>query len=232
MLPLARHPNMPCFPSEKKVVSHYLSKIRIRNHRSIKEVEFFLDPYSPLVGRNNSGKSNILNAIQWLIGSGGMGKQDFNDSGQPLEVEGCISGITEELVDSLFSKHAAKMKPLVKGGDLRLRRTMDEPGTAKNATLEVFKPDENDWGTNPAGIPEAIKPLFPEVLRVEAMTDAQEQAAKNKATTTLEKLIGGLTKMIEREQQKELEALFKQVKDALAARHLPARRPKHIVAPG
>lgn len=45
-----------------------IQKIHIKNYRSIKELEFEPQSLCALVGENNSGKSNILNAIDLLLG--------------------------------------------------------------------------------------------------------------------------------------------------------------------
>ncbi len=45
-----------------------IKKIQIKNYRSIKELEFEPQSLCALVGENNSGKSNILNAIDLLLG--------------------------------------------------------------------------------------------------------------------------------------------------------------------
>jgi predicted ATP-dependent endonuclease of OLD family len=45
-----------------------IKKIKIKNYRSIKELEFEPQSLCALVGENNSGKSNILNAIDLLLG--------------------------------------------------------------------------------------------------------------------------------------------------------------------
>jgi len=47
----------------------YLSKVFIKNYRSIKELEVsFKKGKNVIVGRNNSGKSNIVKAIDIVLG--------------------------------------------------------------------------------------------------------------------------------------------------------------------
>lgn len=45
-----------------------ITKIRIENFRSIKKLEFEPNNLCALIGRNNAGKSNILSAIDLLLG--------------------------------------------------------------------------------------------------------------------------------------------------------------------
>ncbi len=57
-----------------------INKIIIHNFRSIKDAEFVLNDYSMLIGRNNTGKSNILSAILSFYEEGGFKyseKRDF-----------------------------------------------------------------------------------------------------------------------------------------------------------
>lgn len=58
-----------------------LSKIKIRNYRSIKDIEFDF-PESGilvLVGENNAGKSNIIRAIDLICGEAWIGKEKLED---------------------------------------------------------------------------------------------------------------------------------------------------------
>jgi len=58
-----------------------LQKIRIRNFKSIREIEFeFPQPgLLVLVGENDSGKSNIIRAIDLICGEGWYGKEKLED---------------------------------------------------------------------------------------------------------------------------------------------------------
>jgi putative ATP-dependent endonuclease of OLD family len=47
----------------------YLAKLQIQNFRGIKELAFPLGQHSILLGRNNSGKSTIIDAIGLLLGN-------------------------------------------------------------------------------------------------------------------------------------------------------------------
>jgi len=43
---------------------HALSDLAIRNYRSCRVTDLQLHAFTPIVGYNNAGKSNILNAIE------------------------------------------------------------------------------------------------------------------------------------------------------------------------
>jgi predicted ATP-dependent endonuclease of OLD family len=76
---------------------HTLSEITLNNFRSCDEATFPLSDFTPLVGYNNGGKSNILDSIRWLLKSFVLAEKDFNDLEKPVVISGVISGITEEL---------------------------------------------------------------------------------------------------------------------------------------
>ncbi|WP_082970717.1 AAA family ATPase [Morganella psychrotolerans] len=48
-------------------MSVYIKSLDINNYLSCKNTSFELSPFTPLVGYNNAGKSNILSAIKWLL---------------------------------------------------------------------------------------------------------------------------------------------------------------------
>ncbi len=62
-----------------------ISRVIIRNWRSIKEVDFYPSDMTVLIGANNAGKTNILSAINFLIGErwpmpGNLADADFYEN--------------------------------------------------------------------------------------------------------------------------------------------------------
>ena len=53
---------------------HTLAQISISNFRSCKNVSLCLSDFTPIVGYNNAGKSNILAAVEWLIDPSALGR--------------------------------------------------------------------------------------------------------------------------------------------------------------
>ena len=155
---------------------HGLSKIKIQNYKSCRDIDLVLSDFTPLVGYNNGGKSNILEAIKWLLKSSVLAKEDFFDPSQPVIVSGEIIGITEEILNNIIEKHRKRIEPYLQNDCLRIRRKQPSPGgTAKNISLEIRNPeieDEEDdkaWDVNPTGIDTAIKAIFPEPIEIGAM---------------------------------------------------------------
>jgi predicted ATP-dependent endonuclease of OLD family len=59
-----------------------ITRVQIRNWRSIKDVDFYPSDITVLVGPNNAGKTNILSAINFIMGDrwpmpANLADQDF-----------------------------------------------------------------------------------------------------------------------------------------------------------
>ena len=69
-----------------------INSIYIKNFRSIKELEIFPENLCTLPGPNSVGKTNILKAIDLVLGEGWatkakVARELFNDPQQPIEIE-------------------------------------------------------------------------------------------------------------------------------------------------
>lgn len=89
-----------------------ISKVTIKNFRSIEEESFYLDNYSLLVGENNAGKSNISRALRVFYGKEKFSKKDdlpkFYDEEDRSDLESWIEieyELTDEEYDSLAEKY-------------------------------------------------------------------------------------------------------------------------------
>lgn len=160
-----------------------LSEVVINNFCSCQALRVPLSGFNPIIGYNNSGKSNILRAISWLLRKHVLPSHAFNDLQLPITVEGEIEDINLLL---LPANQQAQLAPYLIGGGLRFRRRQDGPGsTAAQLKVDVFDAAANAWVPNPVGLDNAIGVLFPEPLYVEAMDDAGEDIGKFGAKNTI-----------------------------------------------
>jgi len=189
-----------------KQVPVYFSEIRIANYRSCIATSLQLTPFTALVGRNNCGKSNCLNALQWLVRKGKLAAEDFYDRAQPVVVVAELVGITSADLDSLGATHRSRIAPHVQEQKLRIRRTQAEPGVDSEWT--IFDHTTNAWIANPGGIDNAIVKLFPEPIRIGAMEDAEEDVSKSKTSTTIGKLLAAILANIQERHEPELAPHF------------------------
>ncbi|HHF2938145.1 TPA: AAA family ATPase [Vibrio diabolicus] len=175
-------------------MSHYIKKLEIENYKSCKELTVVLTPYTPLVGYNNVGKSNILGALEWLVKDKLLTEGDYNDSDLPIVVEGEVAGVTEDVLQRLNNEHIEPLKAYIKDGVVRVKRT--QPAKAAKKTdilLEIYNFEKGGFAKNPRGIWNAIKALFPEPIKIGAMENAAEDAGKAKSTSTIGKLLKELS---------------------------------------
>jgi predicted ATP-dependent endonuclease of OLD family len=154
------------------------------------------ESYTPLVGQNNTGKSSILKAIEWVLKPTPLTKQDFYDSEQPVEVLACIEGISEAVLSRIpETKHRKAIDPYCQDGRLWIR-AIATGTTVKSINKEVWDAEKcgdphnpDHWRSYPTGLPQAVSALFPEPLIVQAMHDIGEDLGKAKAGTTIKSLL-------------------------------------------
>ncbi len=180
-----------------------LTKISISNFRSCKSTEATLRPYTALVGYNNAGKSNIILAIKWLLDGSLLSDADMYDPKVPVSVEGVIEGITTETLTLLNEENQKKMAPFIIKGTLTFARRQEFDTEKKKIAkiLEVY--DGKSWKKNPGGIDGAISNIFPEPIHIPAMSDAAEDATKNKSGTTISKILAAIVAEIKGEYEEK-----------------------------
>ncbi len=190
---------------------HHISELSIQGFKSISNATFPLSYYTPLVGYNNAGKTNILKAASWVIKKTSLTPEDFHNTNNPVIVEAEISGITAEVLDALDPGHRTRIEPLIVDGKIRIRRLQQMPGQAVSSIrFEVWKDEGGQmvWALNPTGIDAAIGGLFPEPIFIGAMENAAEDVAKFGSGTTIGKLLKEIMgPVIERHSPAVAEAL-------------------------
>jgi len=183
---------------------HRLAKIEIKNFRSIVDHTFDMFDYTPIVGYNNAGKTNIVRAIKWLLRKSSLSFDYFNDINQEISVSGIIEGITEDLLTAaaIAPNHRASILPLIQNETIQIKRIQSRPGEGVAAIrLYVKNPnaerEEDEWKLNPTGIDQAITALFPDPIHIGAMENAEEDVSKYKVSSTIGKLLAEIITPIE-----------------------------------
>lgn len=175
---------------------HRLSHLTISNFRACQNVALPLEGYTPLVGQNNTGKSTILKAIEWVLKPTALSKQDFQDPEQPIEISACIDGISEAVLERIpEEKHRKAIAPYCQDGRLWIR-VVASGTTAKSIEKQVWDTEQcadannpDHWRHYPTGLPQAVSAILPEPLVVQAMHDIGEDLGKAKAGTTIKSLL-------------------------------------------
>lgn len=202
---------------------HKLAHVSIINFRSCKNVSLPLGDFTPVVGYNNGGKSNILTAIEWLIDPSSLTFGDFFEANTAIVIEGKVTGVSVDLINKMPENQQKQINPYIEKETLRFRRVIGKPGPASNAKLEVRNPkvvDDNAadaWAINPAGIPQALKALFPESIRVHAMQDVADDVVKQTKGNTIGKLIADVIEPVRKSHEGELKEALKEITDKFSA---------------
>lgn len=203
-------------------MTHILSEIKIKNFKSIKDVTFELSAFTPLVGYNNAGKSNILEAIKWLLRKSTLSDNQFNDVNEPIEIEGEISGISEAILDLLADNHKTIISSYLFDDKLYIKRVQLVPN-ASAAQMKLYIKDPanigntNEWKANPTGIDQAIQALFPEPIHIGAMENAEEDVSKSKTTSTIGKLLAEIIGPLEATYNDQVQTALDEIRKLLDA---------------
>ena len=200
-------------------MGHLISKIHIENFKSIKNQEFELAEFTPLVGYNNAGKSNILEAIKWVLRKSSLSLSYFNDSDQPIIMIAKIEGITIDILDNIDQAHRARIEPFLLNETLTIKRIQENPSQSV-AQIKLMVLDPNDgttWQNNPTGIDNAIKDLFPEPIHIGAMENSEEDISKSSTTSTIGKLLAEIIGPIEIQYGQQVTTALDGLKEILDA---------------
>lgn len=182
-----------------------ITDVTIKNYKSCIDTKLLLSDFTPLIGYNNAGKSNCLSALQWLLRKSSLSDSDFYDKSKPVEVEATIKGITKALLDSMQDKHKRSIEGYIHSETLNIKRVQLLPfDKAADIKLSVLNPASNEWVLNPTGIDNAISALLPEPIRIGAMENAAEDAAKSKTTTTIGKLLAQFLEPVRQAHEQDL----------------------------
>lgn len=182
---------------------HFISQVTVNNYKSISNETFELAPYTPLVGYNNAGKSNILTAIKWLLRRSSLSADSFNNPSLPVVITGEIRGVTAAFLQNLAPNHRLAIQPYVHNDTIKIKRVQNVPSDpAASIRLFVFHPTivaQDPWAPNPAGIDNALTALFPDPIHIGAMENSEEDVSKSKTTSTIGKLLAEIIEPIEQQ---------------------------------
>ncbi|MGK0555782.1 ATP-dependent nuclease [Bordetella bronchiseptica] len=160
-----------------------LSEVTIKNFCSCDELTIPVAAFNPIVGYNNSGKSNILRAINWLLKKAVQPAHMFHNANEAIWVSGVIEDVTLEL---LPPNQQRAVTPFLHEGALKIRRIQPNPGCpAAQVKVEVFDYTNNVWSDNPAGLDNALAVLFPEPIYIEAMDNTNDDIGRFAAKNTI-----------------------------------------------
>lgn len=104
----------------------HISFVKIKNYRGIKADNFEASPFTCAIGENNAGKSTILLATSLFFSGTALGKSDFYNVDEPIEIEITFTDIDEKDIRRLSEEHRERIKEILKDGKLVLTRQYSE----------------------------------------------------------------------------------------------------------
>lgn len=170
-----------------------LESLRVENFRSIHTIAVGLPDLAILIGRNNAGKSNFLQAFRFLLEATtrDLSEEDFfcgiAGRSERLSVEATISGMDDDALDLLEEKHRAKVAACIQAERVRIRRVAVRVPDRDVGRIEIWDPEKAAWGT-PTGLDAAFRQFLPEVILIEAFRDPSAEAL-GRATAALGRLL-------------------------------------------
>ena len=174
-----------------------ISKIIVKNYRSIKKAEINLDKFSVFVGQNNHGKTNFFESVEWFYKTKSSKKDEhFNrNESNEIAVEIFFEGVTESDIEKLKTDaHKTKIKNLLKN-----ETKFSVKKTSADHKRKYFINGEEKQ--NPSGLDTAINEFLPKIEYVNTkirLDDVSKYKDKNQIGQMLS---GILSAVIENSQE-------------------------------
>lgn len=170
--------------------------VRVKNFRTIKELDIPLSGLNVFVGQNNHGKTNLFEAINWFFSKSGN-IQDIRfmkDPSLPVEVELEFSGL-QKAMGSMTNekKREAITKIFGKEDKLKVKRST-EFKEGKERTL--YDANKKTW-ENTFGADSTWNDLLPQIEYVSTKTYLDDVAKYGRTTPISKMLSGVLGKILE-----------------------------------
>jgi putative ATP-dependent endonuclease of the OLD family len=119
----------------------HISFIKIKNYRGIKSDHFEASPFTCAIGENNAGKSTILLATSLFFSGTTLGKSDFYNIEESIEIEVTFVDIDEKDIMRLSPEHRERINEIIEDGKMILTRRY---GTDGRSELLCSRPTPKD----------------------------------------------------------------------------------------
>ncbi len=170
-----------------------ITRICVKNFRSIEDVNIRVNNLNILVGQNNHGKTNFLNAIDWFFvgGSVELHKRKGSSGNPYIEVE--FDGVQEALSKMKNEKNSKTLAAKLSDADcVTLVRSVDEGGKSNRKILEIGG-ELSDPGT---GFDKALNDFLPNLEFVQTENNLREILKYGKTTQIGTMLSGVLSEIL------------------------------------
>lgn len=186
-----------------------ISKVTIRNFRSIKAASFAPSVFNVFVGQNNHGKTNVFEALSWFHDGGGDTTQLVYGQvqGETFSVEVEFNAVQAGLDLMKNAANRTTLKERLAGQDtLRVIRNSTEP---KKRQIWL----DGKWSNPGTGFDKALDDALPRFEYVRTSTHLADVAAYKKNSPIGQMLSGVLSVILEKSEQyrefrKQFDRLF------------------------
>lgn len=149
-----------------------ISKVKIKNYRSIKDDEFEASKFVCIIGENNAGKSTTLLGISLFFSGTALKDSDFYDAQKPIYIELTFSEIVEGDLKRLSIEHRERIGSIITDNQLILTRVYYPNNGGSEILCNRNAPKDNRFdkdtisgmlkGKKGKEIEKSISVLFPE----------------------------------------------------------------------
>lgn len=177
-----------------------ISKLTIQNFRSLLDVAFEPGAFNILVGRNNHGKSNVFEAVEWFyFGKGEL--SDLRHAGSSPDAEVVVeiefSGAQAGLEHISNKDNQQKLRNVLGDDDvLRVRRS-----SADAKGRYIYNSKEAKWQKQPAGVDSAFNNCIPRFEFVLTDKNLKEVSAYRSSTPIGQMLSNVVSGALEQDQR-------------------------------
>ncbi len=168
-----------------------ISKVEVKNFKSIKDYSIETTDFNVFVGQNNNGKTNLFDALDWF--NSGKSSQDLyykHDMSQVISVNVTYSGVQESLNELQNEAYAEAIRKVVGEHD-----NIVVVKTSADDKRSIFV-DGEDKG-NPRGFDATLNYFLPKIEYVSTKMQPSEVSGYKSKGPIAEMLSGVLTDVVE-----------------------------------
>lgn len=170
-----------------------ITRIEVENFKSIEKYDFNTKDFNVFVGKNNHGKTNLFDALDWFdSGKTSLTNHRNHDTGLVIKVRLYFSGVQESLESLPDSAHKTAMQSVLGGSDEFIVEKSSE--TDKRVLII-----NGDTVTNPRGFDSALNYFLPKIVYVTTKQRLSDIAGYKSKSPIAEMLGDVLADMVDNE---------------------------------
>lgn len=158
-----------------------LKYLEISNFKSIEHQSIYITDFNILVGKNNHGKTNILDAIDFLYNGCKLKHKDLSHHSQKQDiiVMAKFDDVERFIPLGPTTKQAA-FKQNLNEGELTIKRVFKVDANSPS-DIVIIPPTETEEGKNPQGIDNALRTILPKLEYMQVANTLDEMAKVQKS---------------------------------------------------